>query len=400
MPFGQGPLPHKPLASLVSGGLDRPIRWAQGPAKTVAARQGIELKLPFMGITISPHLHIHGVYGFSSAGDETSELAPGGHDPSEDEEWQWQGIEPGISIRGNGFEAFANAVWVPDADEEEIELEEAFFTLTELPFLGGLSLRGGQFLNRIGFQNTYHLHAWATVDAPLVSSNFLGEEGLATIGGELTWTTPGKRPAYLSVSVGEAPSHHEEEEEEGHEDEEDEHGEEEGEDEHGHEDEAPAFDGEVVTVGILFPYEHNDFHRYRLSAGAAFGETEEDDSLAVYQLGAEYTWHPAGYDPGGGYVRWTNELFLRDLENEGTDLGFYTQVSSQLSPYLPGALRYGVIEEGPEDRSRLSAILGFQPAGNDLVTFRVQYNYDNLDQGEEHSVWFQTGFNWGGQEVR
>jgi len=369
-------------------------------------------ELTLGGFTLTPQLHANGVYGTTTAS-EPGELAVGSHDPSKDEAWQWQGIEPGLSLRSDWLDGFATGVWIPD--EDEFELEEAFLTLKELPFLpSGLSIRGGQYLNRIGFHNTTHLHAWSTVDAPLASALFLGEEGLATVGGELTWETPGRWPAFFSVSYGEAREHahahghgeeeghsdHEEEEdhhdeEEHHDDEHDEHGDEH--DEHGEEE--IAFAGDVLSIGVLVPFDYNDFHRYRFSAGAALGETEEGDTLSVYQLGTEYAWHTASYGQWGRSLTWRTEVFLRDAEESGQDLGLSTQLLAAITPELDAVLRYGWVE-GPEERSRTSAGITFRPLGSDLLQFRVQYNYDDLDHGDEHSVWLQTGFNWGGAEVR
>lgn len=65
-----------------------------------------------------------------------------------------------------------------------VEVEEAYATLTQLPW--GLSARGGKFLPNFGRLNMVHTHELDQVERPLVLTNFLGDEGLNSVGGEVS----------------------------------------------------------------------------------------------------------------------------------------------------------------------------------------------------------------------
>lgn len=64
------------------------------------------------------------------------------------------------------------------------ELEEGYITMPSLPY--GFQLRGGKFKALFGRLNSVHPHEWSQVDAPLVLPAFLGEEGLASTGLEIS----------------------------------------------------------------------------------------------------------------------------------------------------------------------------------------------------------------------
>lgn len=78
-----------------------------------------------------------------------------------------------------------------------VELEEAYATSLALP--GGLQLRVGQFLHRLGRVNATHPHAWSFADQPLVNGKFFGGEGSRGLGLELSWLLP--LPWYVEAST-------------------------------------------------------------------------------------------------------------------------------------------------------------------------------------------------------
>jgi hypothetical protein len=69
-------------------------------------------------------------------------------------------------------------------EEEGVELEEAYFVTTSLPY--ALQLKGGKFKSGFGRINSQHPHAWDFVDIPLVYRGFLGGEGLIEKGAQIT----------------------------------------------------------------------------------------------------------------------------------------------------------------------------------------------------------------------
>lgn len=66
----------------------------------------------------------------------------------------------------------------------EVKVEEAYATLTQLPF--GVAARAGKFLANFGRLNIVHTHELDQVDRPLALAGFLGDHGLASVGGELS----------------------------------------------------------------------------------------------------------------------------------------------------------------------------------------------------------------------
>ena len=72
--------------------------------------------------------------------------------------------------------------------ENGIEIEEAYFTSTALPY--GFRLKGGKFLSDFGRINAVHHHAWDFADMPLVYQAFLGDHGIDEIGMQLQYLMP------------------------------------------------------------------------------------------------------------------------------------------------------------------------------------------------------------------
>src|SRR5438045_3443793 len=141
--------------------------------------------------------------GWSSARDPSAQLELGDHDP----------IKRGFSLRNaeiavDGavdpyFKGFGNIVFKLDKNNEtSTELEEAFLQTTSLPW--NLQLKGGQFFANFGRQNPQHPHQWAFVDQPLVLTRLLGQEGLRTIGAQVSWLflTTFFLEAYMGVLYG------------------------------------------------------------------------------------------------------------------------------------------------------------------------------------------------------
>lgn len=72
--------------------------------------------------------------------------------------------------------------------EDSIEIEEAYFTTTSLPY--GFRFRGGKFLSDFGYINSRHAHVWDFADMPLVYQAFLGDHGIDEIGAQLQYLLP------------------------------------------------------------------------------------------------------------------------------------------------------------------------------------------------------------------
>jgi hypothetical protein len=344
------------------------------------------------------------------------------------------------------------------AEEEwESEWEEAFLKLKDIP--GGFELRGGRMLSRFGRHNAKHLHAWDFADMPLVWGRFLGDDGLITDGGDITWLHQGISTTYgITVGFGEAKAHahdhgHEEHDEEEHEEEHEEH--EEHHDHHGH-DEEVLFADDVAAGRAFAQFRRDDFNAFETGASFAVGDDEADRQLLVLGADFSYTWRENGLEPGGRAVTWLTEVLYRDVDDGeaahpsspdgydatgehdeegehhgegeheeheeheehddhedhgdemlpgGSEWGVYSQVIYTHNRHLDAGLRLGYVggddDLGSSDRFRASPAITTYLDPYRRVMLRLQYNYDDIEDGEdEHSVWLQAGLSWGGTEVR
>lgn len=107
--------------------------------------------------------------------------------------------ESELVLSGNVDPYFAAKVVAALTPEDEIEVEEAFFTTLALG--RGLSLKGGRFLSGIGYQNEIHQHAWDFQDAPLAYKAFLGGR-LNDDGVQAKWVAPADFLLELGTEVG------------------------------------------------------------------------------------------------------------------------------------------------------------------------------------------------------
>ena len=394
-----------------------------------------------IGGILFPHLHVFSAFGDSTA--ENGSLAVNDHDPQR--EATLQGLEPSLSLRLEKLQGFVNATGITDSEGDfDFTLEEGFLKLIDLPL--DLQLRGGQYLNRFGFQNSVHNHGWMYVDQHLVNGRFLNEGELLTRGGEISWNVPlpGMQASLISASVGVVEAH-----DHGHGD------------EHGHGEEAEFeaeganFSDTLVTVAWVNQYDINDMNRVTGIFSGAWGDNEFGRTSQVYGLGFEYLWRENGYGGGGDSLRWRNELMYRHFgaisghlpgeEEEGEhhdedeedhhgeegehhdeeedehhedehheeetrrasfdELGLYSSLIYGIDDRIEAGVRAGwvsgISEAGLDDRLRLSPMITWFANPSRTLQARLQYNWDHSDEfGDEHSVWFQIGLKFGGAHVR
>lgn len=365
------------------------------------------------GGVLFPHFHFQAAYGRTSF-DDGEMFAAGHHDPFSDG-WAVQGFELGLSGRFNEYvESFAtwHGFWDSESPHSfDSEFEEYFLKLKKLP--GGLELRGGQYLNRFGMHNATHLHGWDWVDNYLVNGRFLGDDGLASRGAEVTWRIPVKWSSTLSASYGrvqtEAHEHHEEEIEPL------------------YEAEGALFADNLTTVLWTNNWNLNDFHQFRGGLSAAWGDNVWGSTTSLYGAHVQYEWRENGLEPGGDYLRWRSELMWRDAkvmsgplpgEEDGppderlsgsiNDRGFYSSiVYGKTLPrgVLEAGLRYDYVSgesgAGLSKRQRLSPGLTYYIDSHRTGFVRLQGNFDDIaGHKNEESVWLSFGVNFGGAEVR
>jgi hypothetical protein len=355
-----------------------------------------------IGGILFPNLHLHGVGGFTSG--EAAELASGAHDPLR-QSFSAQAIEPGLSLRTQYLEGFANYLFHQDGNGDwDGELEEAFGKITGIP--GGLELKGGQFLSRYGALNDKHLHAWDFVDSEIALSRFLGDDGLLLQGGELSWTLPlGMDPALVAIAslgYGHARSH-----EHGHHDHDHDHA-----DETPHEGEESTLQDDILTARLAVRHRRDDFHSITGGFSAAGGTNGFGRDTAVMGIDAEYLWRESGLEPGGRAFRWRNELLWRDVDafsehdedDDGVidetyvgsyqEWGLHTHAVYTWHERLDTGLRLawleGIDDFGQDERFRISPAVSWWFDNARRIGLRAQYNYDSIASHEdEHSLWLQ-----------
>ncbi|MDB4570444.1 hypothetical protein N9Z95_05400 [Akkermansiaceae bacterium] len=363
-------------------------------------------------LKIGPTLHLNATAGLTSSGDP-SDVAALEHDPNDD--FGLQGLDLGLNLHWSDWlQGFVNINAFTDTEGGlDAEWEEGFIKLHDLP--GGFSLRAGRYLNRFGLQNSVHLHGWNFASGNLSTSRFLGEEGLATEGAELTWLYDYDQGFLaLSGSFGNIAGH-------GHE--------EGGHDEHGDTVEDAYFSDTAWTVRALLSYNQTDFHQHRFGLSTAAGDNGYGGGRETELFGADYvyTWRENGLEAGGkelslgleytyGSADWVHE---DDPANSGnTNYGtFMAFANYRFHENWEAGLRYeksngrqdgAEIHMGEteyaflvEDHQRITAALTHDFSINEFDSLvRLQYQYDDLPEDTAHSVFLQFELNFGRGEIR
>ena len=353
--------------------------------------------------------------GSSAREDELRNLQAGGHDPK-NQGFTLQNVELTLAgvvdpyLRGD-----SHIVLSIDPDGETIlELEEAYLTTLDLPF--NLQAKAGQFFSSFGRLNPSHPHAWDFVDQPVVSSRFMGPDGLRGPGAQLSWLTPlpffaevvlsaqnargETAPSFLSVA-GESIA---------------------GRTLGGREVRGPA--DLLYLARLRTSFDPTDALTLLLGASALLGPNATGDDTTTRIYGADVTarFRPLLNDHGWPFVAWQSELMYRDyeagpVEFDGGpvasatslgDWGAYSQLVWGFSrPWALGA-RYDRAEgerhewsladaaydsaSDPQrdERQRFSLVLTYYPS--EFSKLRLQYNYDRaefLRASDAHATYLQ-----------
>ena len=117
-------------------------------------------------------------------GQDLRDLQGGAHDPNRRGFTLQQGE---LSLAGAVDPYFIAEAHIVFTDSE-VELEEAFFVTTSLPW--DLQVKGGYFLTDFGRINPIHPHAWTWIDQPFIITRLFGGDGLRSPGVEASWLAP------------------------------------------------------------------------------------------------------------------------------------------------------------------------------------------------------------------
>ncbi len=92
----------------------------------------------------------------------------------------------GMYMRGlemtfeSAIDPFARGKVIMHLHQDELEVEEAYMEILNLPF--NLKLKTGIFYAEYGLLNRYHTHALPQFDRPRAATNYFGNEGIGGIG--------------------------------------------------------------------------------------------------------------------------------------------------------------------------------------------------------------------------
>jgi len=195
--------PSRPVAAPASDALDAalaeiedeapaaapPQQQVLGPAIFARRVGGANLRL----IDLSFDL-LTAVGSSTERGSTLRDLQGGAHDPDQRGFTLQQGELSLIGAVDPYFTAETHIIFGTDF----IELEEAFFATTALPW--NLQLEGGLFFTDYGRINPIHPHAWNWVDQPVINTRLFGGDGLRSPGASLSWLAP--LPWYAEIVVG------------------------------------------------------------------------------------------------------------------------------------------------------------------------------------------------------
>jgi hypothetical protein len=343
-------------------------------------------------------------------------LQGGGHDPRQNG-FTLQSLE--LSLGGAVdpyFTADAHiTLFIDNAGETLLELEEAFATTQALPF--GLQARVGFFLTEFGLINPTHVHAWDWVDQPVILSRLLGEDGLRQVGLRVSWLAPlpwfsqfyvGMQNArgetalsflandvvFAERAIGRRPFV------------------------------ARTVNGPEDLLYLLRwenSWELGQALTSKLGFSALFGPnaTGPDGRTIIYGADLKMLWRPVQHFRGWPFLRWHMEFVQRDYRADAFvgvidgmdvtldkatlhDWGVYTQALYGFVHRWAAGLRFeyatgsgASVGEGGrqadpfrDDRYRVSPLLVWY--ASEFARLRLQYNYDRADHLTDetaHAVW-------------
>lgn len=377
-----------------------------------------------VGGFLFPSLYVNAAGGAFEPGAGAEDFSTNEHDPQND--WSISAIHLHLdfnyedkvtgSVSGFGQQGHDH-VWMA-------ELEEAYLHWHLNDFL---TIGGGQFFNRFGFQSDLHQHDWFFINQNLINSRMVNEGEFVSQGGEILLKTPSS--GLLTFGIGGIRSHShahghghghgEEEHEEGEEDHD--HEEEEHEEDEDHHDEHEHEHFEIDEAGFQ-SWAFTSDYRFRFpfdtslvgSASLGVGENGFGRNTTIYGAGLRKVWNGHDHGHGGpdfcsGAVMWQGEVIGRTVDaflEDGyaitfDDYGYSNSLHYGISDRVTASFRHDWVSEVDiaeiADRHRLSAALTAFVDPSQRVRGRIQYDY-TIDKtiGSEHAAWFEIQIQWGG----
>ncbi|HVK61285.1 MAG TPA: hypothetical protein VM432_07030 [Bdellovibrionales bacterium] len=269
-------------------------------------------------------------------------------------------------------------------DEEEgtremhFGAEEAYAESLAIPVT---TLKVGKFKAAFGKHNLLHAHAFPFIDAPLINTDLLGEEGFNDVGASVAALLP--TPWFSEVTLqglsgkGEGLEYFD----------------------------GPSANNVVGVLHLKNLWDLTDDLTFELGVSGASGENASASSTNLYGVDTTFKWRPNGSRERA--VIWSTEVMSRDFNQASTDerdAGFATWLQYQFSTrwwvqaraeYLQARQQDLAAEDPlPEFQRKQSVLVGFVPS--EFSAVRLQY--DHLNDGEkdaEQRVMLQLNYSIG-----
>ena len=349
------------------------------------------------GIVFVPEVYLNLTGSILDSDKPVTEYATSEHDPQKD--FQIHPIELHVDTQINeSVSGLLYGIALQNEDAEwETEIEEA---RVKYKLSDSLSIGGGQFLNRFGFQNKSHVHMRNYINQNLQNSRLLSDGELITRGIEFDYIL--RNSLSINFATGKARLH-----DHGHENHE--------EGEHGnHEVHHLEADGINISKWITsadVKYFLDDNETLMLSASLAVGENEYGTNTWLYGAGIQKIW--GGHDHGNGieFCEGATKIKAETIgRNAGithddgdldkvSDWGFSASLFYGLNEMTTLSVRQEYISQLEEleleDKHRTSFALTKNITNN--ILGRIQYDYIRNDSIQnEHALWLQFQIDIGG----
>lgn len=266
---------------------------------------------------------------------------------------------------------------MPYSTEYKLEPEEVYAETLSVPYL---TVKAGKFKTAFGRHNTMHTHAFPFIDAPLIQTRLLGDEGLNDVGGSISGLIP---LPWFSELTFQAVS--------------------------GKSEGLTQFKSQVpgAFVGVAHwknLWELSDETTLDIGGSGASGKNTFDSSTTIYGIDTTLKWRPVIFGASRAII-WSTELMNRDLNRAGSrerGRGLVTSLQYQLASrwWIQGRAEHLAIRDDDtalpmaENKRKQSVLVGFVPS--EFSSLRAQYDHLNDDsQKVEHKLSLQLNFSIG-----
>jgi len=259
--------------------------------------------------------------------------------------------------------------------EETVELEEGYITYLALP--AKLQARAGFFRPRFGKLNLTHRPETPFIDYPLVLTHYLGPDGLAEPGLELSYLVPNPWGQFVELTVSVLNGNNE-----------------------------VSFNGAAShSVGDLlylahlksfFDFTENSTLELGLSGMTGVNDPKGMHRTNIAGLDLTYRWRPLRYKQYKAIALQTEFLFSHREESDGrpvTSWGFFSYLEWRFRQrwFLATRVDYSQFPQTRHQNERAySTILTFWPS--EFQTLRLQYKHTDQNFGDSDNQIFAQWF--------